>query len=621
MTYAARVTVTRAVPDVRTYRDSAGRPFRYILIDNPGAQTLVVHFSAFFGEWANARSYRFAYKGYFHRLRLFGGATQHHWLFLCDEYGAEFNGTYYTGVNGDLFVERAMQELIAGAMTELGVRAEETVTMGSSMGATAALKFGLLLRVRGIVAISPHIDLDVAAARCGRERHVAFICPDGEATSEQNHRYTRQVRSLIEGWRAEEERPPRLFVQVCQDDRGVYHEQVLPLAVAWKRAGGRVDLDERASGGHTSDWATRELLLDATARILSGEPLDITMYQTRQPYLGRLIRPPLSHRLRRSLSMTRKWILSRYRYWDEQMKNRLEQRIERMTDAATWLVFAKTAGDEQRRAYWRLLAFLRRRDIRRRTAAVKLLPCSELSIPREIGFARCTLSDLGAANSVVAEVVRIVSQQGDAPVGSKPYLVDRPVRGLPSSSELLRFAVNPRVVAPVASYLGMAPLLVSVTILESRAVVGAPAGSQLFHCDYEDVRQVKVFVACSDTRSENGPLRAISARQSQRIKDALGYRYGDRRFRVPDSIIADLVPSDEVAEFMGPPGSVTFIDTSSCFHCGSRIQPGSDGRLVLQFQYLTPAAFELAIAPRLRHPPISQSGDLQPLERLVLGRR
>jgi pimeloyl-ACP methyl ester carboxylesterase len=302
--------VTQA-PEVRTHVDADGRQYRYVLINNPEAQTLAIHFSAFFGEWGNARPYRFAYQGYFHRLRLLEGATQHHWLFLCDEYGAESNGTYYTGERGDLFVERAMQALIPRTMAELRVGAHETITMGSSMGATAALKFGLLLRARGIIAISPHIDLDIAAMKCGRERHVAFICPDGRATSEHNHCYTRQIRSLIDGWDAVGQPPPRLFVQVCQDDRGVYQEQVVPLVAAWKRAGGEVDLDARATGGHTSDWATRELLLDAAARILSGEALEIAMYQTQEPYLGRLHRPPLSHRIRRSISATRKQIFKR----------------------------------------------------------------------------------------------------------------------------------------------------------------------------------------------------------------------------------------------------------------------------------------------------------------------
>ena len=72
-------------------------------------------------------------------------------------------------------------------MKALDRPAQTVVTMGSSMGATAALKFGLMLRVKGIVAISPHIDLDICAERQGRWRHVAVDLPDGDPLAPHNY--------------------------------------------------------------------------------------------------------------------------------------------------------------------------------------------------------------------------------------------------------------------------------------------------------------------------------------------------------------------------------------------------------------------------------------------------
>ncbi|TMC50509.1 MAG: Two component regulator three Y domain-containing protein [Chloroflexi bacterium] len=297
-----------APPDVRVHRDADGRAFHHVLRVHPGARSLVAHFSAFFGEWGNARPYRTNYQGYFHRLRMLADVDRHHWLFLCDEYGAEHNGTYYTGERGNDFVARATQAIVVGALDEVGLTADRLVTMGSSMGATGALDVGLDLGVAGIVAISPHIDLDIAAAMCGRDRHVAAICPDGNPLSSTNHVVTRRIRRRLESWTPE--RPlPRLFVQSCCDDVGVHKEQVLPLIETWRKLGGRVDHDARPKGGHTSDWATRELLLDTTDRILAHEPIDLTLYQTAPPYLGTRTTPPLSHRLRRAASLTRKRLL------------------------------------------------------------------------------------------------------------------------------------------------------------------------------------------------------------------------------------------------------------------------------------------------------------------------
>jgi hypothetical protein len=282
--------------DVREYLDPEGRAFHFVLRRHDGAVGLAVHFSAFFGDWGEARAYRAIFQGYFHRLRMLGDAPAHNWLFVCDEYGADRNGTYYTGGRGDFFVERATAAIIEAAMAECGVPPSEVVTVGSSMGATGALKFGLTLGVRGIVAVSPHVDLDICAATQGRERHVAFIVPDGDTQSTGNHRYTRQIRALLGQW--DRDRPlPRLFLQACRDDSGVYDEQVLPLCLTWRELQGAVDLDARPRGGHTSDFATRPLLLDAIGRLFSGEPIDVRSYQHGRRFRAKPVRPPAVRRV------------------------------------------------------------------------------------------------------------------------------------------------------------------------------------------------------------------------------------------------------------------------------------------------------------------------------------
>lgn len=293
--------------DVRTHVDEEGRPFHYIVRCSRGAHDLLVHFSAFFGEWGNARPYRELYQGYFHRLKMFGDVPGHNWLFLCDEYGADRNGSYYSGESGDRFVERAVLAIVDNVAEELQVMPSRIVTMGSSMGATGALVVGLQRRVKGIVAISPHIHLDIAAARCGRQRHVAAICPEGAWHAERDLPYTRRVADLLDS--AARIAPlPALFMQSCADDAGVHLEQVLPFAATWRALGGRVDVDTRPSGGHTSDWATKPLLLDVVQRLQDNSPIDVGLYRG-AGYIGRLTHTPLSHRLRRATSLTRRRIV------------------------------------------------------------------------------------------------------------------------------------------------------------------------------------------------------------------------------------------------------------------------------------------------------------------------
>jgi hypothetical protein len=285
MTAGAPSTREYWASQVREHRDAEGRTFRYVPVRHPGARGLIIHFSAFFGEWGDAPQHRTVFQGHFHRLRMLGDAPDFDFLFLCDEFGADGNGTYYTGEHGDRFVERAMLEIIGEQMAAMGHDAGTTLMMGSSMGATGALKFGLMLGIKGIVAISPHIDLDICAQRQGRWRHVAAIVPDGDPVSPGNRELTRQVRLLVERWNGPPG-PPRLFIQSCRDDAGVFREQVQPLVLEWAHAGGSVTLDARRSGGHTSDHATRPLLLDVAGRLLDDQPMDVGRYQHERTFRG-----------------------------------------------------------------------------------------------------------------------------------------------------------------------------------------------------------------------------------------------------------------------------------------------------------------------------------------------
>lgn len=293
------------------YVDDEGRRFDYIHVVHPNSRGLGIHLSAFFGKWGDAKPYRDTFGGYFHRMKMLGSCRDHDWLFVCDPYGAFRNGTYYTGEHGDMFVERATLAIIDQVMAAGNYRADEVVTVGSSMGGTGAIKFALLRDLRGIVAVCPHIDLDISAATQNRRDEVGYVTSDGAWDAEHNFPITRQLRSLVEN-RSPAAGLPQLFVQSCADDAGVHNEQVLPFADAWRRRGGRVDLDVRPFGGHTSDHATRPLLLDAITALLRGDSPDTERYRTDPVFAGTIVAPPISHRLRRRLHPLRERLRRRH---------------------------------------------------------------------------------------------------------------------------------------------------------------------------------------------------------------------------------------------------------------------------------------------------------------------
>ena len=267
---------------VSTYIDDQGREFHYIFI-NRHQPKFVVHFTAFFGDWGDRKEYKTYYQGYFHRLRMLGSEPEFSALFLCDQFGFTKNGTYYLGEKGDLFVERAMNHIIEKCFREADVAPEQTIMVGSSMGATGAMKFGLLYNVKGIISLSPHIDLDTCAAKQGREPHVAFTLADGKVYAEHNRPITRKIESLIQNW-PKNKKLPRLFVHSCTDDYGVHAEQVVPKNQMWRERGGWVEMDERPVGGHGSQYATKAITLDVISNIFAGKESPLKEYRTRWKY-------------------------------------------------------------------------------------------------------------------------------------------------------------------------------------------------------------------------------------------------------------------------------------------------------------------------------------------------
>jgi hypothetical protein len=243
-----------------------GREYPYVFLPGRG-HSLCVHFSAFFGEWGEQREWRAQFAGWFHRLRMFWPDSDRNFLFLCDTYGADDNGTYYKGIAGDWFVERAMDQIQADVAHGIGVSSDQTVALGSSMGATAALRFALRHRYAGAVAIAPHIALDISAQTQGRQRHVAAVLGSDDVDAAKFRPVTREIEGLVH------ERSgtlPRLVIQSMLDDHGVHAEQVLPLVTDWRSGGGAVVTDYHERGGHTSEFATADFFSRSIAWCLDG---------------------------------------------------------------------------------------------------------------------------------------------------------------------------------------------------------------------------------------------------------------------------------------------------------------------------------------------------------------
>jgi hypothetical protein len=279
---------------------------------------------------------------------------------------------------------------------------------------------------------------------------------------------------------------------------------------------------------------------------------------------------------------------------------------------------------ERRRVSAERRAAARTRDDGRYRLAQELQGAARLTIPQDKGFLVVSPGRISEADPVVAAANGLIDSIGHDELAAhakkggfmaKEFL---PEEASELGSPYMRFALSENVVAPVADYLGLVPILMKIDVWYSIHRPKSPRKSQLWHLDHIDTTQVKVWIHLDDVTADSGPLTALDAAASDELAESIDYDL-DASYRIEDERVADVAGEDALVRFEGPAGTVDFVDTSRCFHFGSRVEAGARPRRLFMCQYLTPYAFKFA-----DHRDQAKFGALAPgasseLETLLLG--
>ena len=176
--------------------------------------------------------------------------------------------------------------------------------------------------------------------------------------------------------------------------------------------------------------------------------------------------------------------------------------------------------------------------------------------------------------------------------------------------QLIHFMVSRPILDSVTGYLGTVPRLVGARLCWSPPNETARS-SQLFHFDYEDLTQLKVFINIFETKEDQGPLTFIPADVSEHVQKSIR-----RVSRVSDERIYKAGARNKEVKLVGPAGSGAFLDTSRCLHYGSRFNRRD--RLVLIIQFLNIHTAYQSTAP-FQVPSDLPGLDLDPVQKLALG--
>ena len=220
------------------------------------------------------------------------------------------------------------------------------------------------------------------------------------------------------------------------------------------------------------------------------------------------------------------------------------------------------------------------------------------------GWARDNSYSLPHLDRVLDQAGEIVRERG----GKKHSGAQQPfLRSLlfPGDFEkypaILDFILSSELLAVAAQHLRTVPVLSKtmppgVRFMESNAALdpdcaGPFRESQLYHLDIHDTPLVYVLVLVEDAADESGPWTFLPASVSARAKAVLGYQQPGTEYRVTDEQMYSVIDPKEVISFTGRKGSVLFIDSSACFHYGSRrsVRP----RFQLMYALTTPCRCDI----------------------------
>lgn len=198
------------------------------------------------------------------------------------------------------------------------------------------------------------------------------------------------------------------------------------------------------------------------------------------------------------------------------------------------------------------------------------------------GWAFETSMKLPHLDALLTEAEQYIAERGMGQKGRPGREFIRDIlrqEDLPRFPSFLNFVLSSDVLTTVSNYLGFVPRL-SHTVppgvrfvessIDGQEQPGIYQHSQLHHLDLHDNPLVYVIVLLRDVTPQSGPFTFLSASTSARAVKALGYMKRNRKYRVPDEVIYSVVSREEEKVMTYPRGTVLFLDTSRCFHFGSR---------------------------------------------------
>ena len=279
-------------------------------------------------------------------------------------------------------------------------------------------------------------------------------------------------------------------------------------------------------------------------------------------------------------------------------------------DAVSWHLRGIFATDSNRRIGFRARELWQPAEIEARRGLGRDLATevqTELRVDPALGYLRLSASampSLDHVRSIGHAIINNATPVDGESIGQKEFFRIR-VATYEERVALLRVALDRRMLAMAASYLGVLPVISEADFFCSFPTDGPFTKSQLWHCDPDASDVFKLFIYCDDVTQDDGPFELVDAKASERVRHEIGYRYAGRRYRVADDVMASHTQPHDQHQVLGPAPTAFAVDTVHCFHRGSRIVDKTRRRVMATVCYCTPNGYTLPRRLRAKAAPLA----------------
>jgi hypothetical protein len=205
------------------------------------------------------------------------------------------------------------------------------------------------------------------------------------------------------------------------------------------------------------------------------------------------------------------------------------------------------------------LAQLRRRRLAAAIIRARGMDRKRIAIGKRDGYAFVSIEDLPEIGAAIAEAQRVyavaVERESLERRGrreSKKSFLQYAVQGAETSRcrDIMKLALSRRLIDAVTEYLGEVPVIGNVSVMVSLPNE-SQVGSQLYHLDFADEKQVKLFVYVDAVSLDNGPFTFAPLPVTEELLKT--YKYDRGRLSIEQ--VRKAVGSEREIQLTGPAGT------------------------------------------------------------------